>query len=149
MTDVTAIYDDLVRFETILWGAVDARLRRDCDLRLTWFEIMQLLHRNPVARTQDIANEFSITVGGVSKVIDRMVDADYCRRSPNPADGRSALISLTAEGTRKLEIARPVFEEELEKRFRSVLGPAELARLAIALKLLRVSAQHRDEVDKE
>lgn len=140
MADLKRLYHDLVRFETELWAAVDTRLRTDCDLQLTWFEIMQLLGREPGRRVQDIATEFAISVGGTSKVVDRIVVAGFSRRIPNPQDGRSALLELTEVGQQKLAEAVPVFEDELTLRFRSVLGEGELERLALNLRLLRTSA---------
>ena len=140
MVDLKRLYHDLVRFETELWAAVDTRLRTDCDLQLTWFEIMQLLGREPGRRVQDIATEFAISVGGTSKVVDRIVVAGFSRRIPNPQDGRSALLELTEVGQQKLAEAVPVFEDELALRFRSVLGEGELERLALNLRLLRTSA---------
>lgn len=137
MADLPRIYHDLVRFETELWAAVDARLRQDCGLPLTSFEIMQLVGRHPGRRVQDIAVEFAITVGGTSKVVDRIEAAGHCRRVPNPTDRRSALIELTAAGAEKLAEAVPVFQDELERRLGSVLSEAELDRLALSLSVLR------------
>jgi DNA-binding MarR family transcriptional regulator len=137
MADLPRIYHDLVRFETELWAAVDARLRQDCGLPLTSFEIMQLVGRHPGRRVQDIAAEFAITVGGTSKVVDRIEAAGHCRRVPNPTDRRSALIELTAAGAEKLAEAVPVFQDELERRLGSVLSEAELDRLALSLSVLR------------
>jgi DNA-binding MarR family transcriptional regulator len=145
MADLKRLYHDLVRFETELWAAVDTRLRTECDLQLTWFEIMQLLGREPRRRVQDVATEFAISVGGASKVVDRIVAAGYCCRIPNPQDGRSALLELTETGQRKLADVVPVFEDELALRFRSVLGEGELERLALSLRLLRASAFAVDE----
>nr|WP_244631983.1 MarR family transcriptional regulator [Plantibacter sp. CFBP 8804] len=138
------MYHDLVRFETELWAGVDARLRSDCDLQLTWFEIMQLLRHREGQRVQDVAEEFVITVGGASKVIDRIEKAGFCRRVPNPHDRRSALIVLTSAGTTKVDDAAPVFEDELAQRFSSVLGPAELDRMATGLRLLRSATDVAD-----
>lgn len=137
MTDLRVLYHDLVRFETELWAGVDARLRSDCDLSLTWFEIMQLLRHREGQRVNDVAEEFVITVGGASKVIDRIEKAGFCRRVPNPHDRRSALIVLTPSGKTKVDEAAPVFEGELARRFSAVLGPTELDRMAAGLRLLR------------
>ncbi|WP_205660780.1 hypothetical protein [Amycolatopsis vastitatis] len=67
MVDLKLLYHDLVRFEMELWGAVDARLRAECDLQLTWFEVMRLLGRRGGCRVLDIAEEFGITVGGPAR----------------------------------------------------------------------------------
>ena len=37
MPDLKVLFSDLIRFETDLWNAVDARLRSEYDLPLTWF----------------------------------------------------------------------------------------------------------------
>lgn len=145
MTDLKVLYHDLVRFETELWAGMDKRLRRDCNLQLTWFEIMQLLGNRSGIRVQDVAAEFVITVGGTSKVVDRIEKAGFCRRIPNPNDRRSALLALTSSGREKLEQAAPVFEDELARIFRATLGDAELQRMAAGLKLLRVSVPAVDD----
>ena len=145
MPDLNMLYHDLVRFETELWATVDARLREDCGLQLTWLEIMRLLEREPRLRVLDIAREFVISVGGTSKVVDRIEAAGFCRRVPNPEDRRSALLELTQAGEAMLAQAVPVFEDELERRFRSVLGDGELERLALSLRLLRASAFANDD----
>lgn len=140
MADLKRIYHDLVRFETELWTTMDARLRNECGLPLTWFEIMYLLQREPRQRVHDVAVAFAITVGGVSKVIDKIEDAGFCRRVPNPEDRRSSLLELTATGTACVDIALPIFEDELNLRFRSVLDEADLEAVGRGLRVLRIGA---------
>lgn len=140
MPDLKGIFHDLVRFEIVVWAAVDARLRSECDLQLTWFEIMNLLGEGPGQRIQDLAGKFAISVGGTSKVVDRIEAAGYCRRIPNPEDRRSAFLELTDKGKIRLAQALPVFEAELDLRFSAVLGGAELERLGLNLRLLRARA---------
>lgn len=146
VAELKDLYHDLVRFETELWAALDVRLRRDCGLHLTWFEVMQFLSVTPRRRVHDIAKEFAISAGGVSKVIDRIEEAGYCRRLRNPDDRRSSLLELTESGEAKLQASIPTFEDELERRFSAVLGRAELERMSLNLKLLRASAPVRNPV---
>ncbi|MGW0826838.1 MarR family winged helix-turn-helix transcriptional regulator [Streptomyces sp. NPDC002845] len=135
------LYHDLVRFETELWDAVDARLRAECDLQLTWFEVMRLPARRPGCRIQDIAEEFAITVGGTSKVVDRVEAAGYCRRRTNPDDRRSSLVELTPAGTRLTNKATEVFEAELDRRVGSVVPEQALEQFAVTLSALRAAGQ--------
>jgi DNA-binding MarR family transcriptional regulator len=111
--DLSALFSDLVRLETELWGLVDRRLRRDHDLPLSWFEPMQVMDRASRCRVADIAQALSITVGGTSKLVDRIERAGLCSRAPNPDDARSSLLALTIAGRRLLETAQATFEEEL------------------------------------
>jgi DNA-binding MarR family transcriptional regulator len=137
MTDVESLFSDLIRLETELWEAIEARLLAEFGLPLSQFEPMQVMGRLESCRVLDIATELSITVGGVSKLVDRIEAAGYCTRRPNPADRRSSIIELTPPGQRMLQEASLVFRDELERRVQSVLRPGELAELAATIRLLR------------
>ena len=102
MPDLKVLFSDLIRFETDLWNAVDARLRSEHDLPLTWFEPMQVMSKYTACRVFDIKEELSITVGGTSKLVDRIEAAGLCRRRANPDDRRSQIIELTPAGRRLL-----------------------------------------------
>src|SRR5229473_1010714 len=95
MPDLKVLFSDLIRFETDLWNAVDARLRSEHDLPLTWFEPMQVMSKYTACRVLDIKEELSITVGGTSKLVDRIEAAGLCRRRANPDDRRSQIIEVT------------------------------------------------------
>lgn len=144
MVDLKLVFHDLVQLEIELWNAVDARLRAECDLQLTWFEVMQLLARRSECRIQDVAEEFGITVGGTSKVVDRIEAAGYCRRRANPNDRRSSLVELTPAGRRLVARAMKVFEAELVARIGSVLPEQELETFAATLSALRVAGRRPD-----
>ncbi|MCV7137255.1 winged helix-turn-helix transcriptional regulator [Mycobacterium hodleri] len=118
--ELAGLFSELVRLETELWNAVDARLRADFDLPLPWFEPMQVIARVPSCRVFDIATDLSITVGGTSKLVDRLEAAGHCARVPNPDDRRSSVIELTPSGRRLLAKASTAFEDELQVRIGSV-----------------------------
>jgi DNA-binding MarR family transcriptional regulator len=137
MTELLDLFHQLVRFETELWNAVDARLRADFDLPLTRLEPMQIIARHPSCRVNDIAEELSITIGGTSKLVDRIEAAGYCIRRANPDDGRSSVIELTAAGRRLLTKAIKAFEDELETRIGSVVSARSLQQLHSSIVKLR------------
>lgn len=141
MVDLKSVFHELVKFEIELWTAIDTRLRAECDLQLTWFEIMQLLGRRAECRVQDVAAEFSITVGGTSKVVDRLEAAGYCRRRPHPNDRRSSVLELTANGRRLLDKAVVVFEDELQVRLGSATSERSLEQLHRTLTSLRAAGR--------
>ena len=137
MSELETIFNDLVRLETELWNAVDARLRAELDLPLNRFEPMRVINAHGQCRVLDIATELSIGVSGTSKLVDRIAVAGHCRRLPNPVDGRSSMVELTAEGTALLERAQLIFGDELDGRLGPVLDRADRAHFAQALKRLR------------
>jgi MarR family transcriptional regulator, organic hydroperoxide resistance regulator len=141
MTELSELFHQLIRFETELWNAVDARLRTEFDLPLTWFEPMQVIARRSSCRVYDIAEELSITIGGTSKLVDRIEAAGYCARRANPDDRRSSIIELTVAGRRVLAKAAKVFEDELGDRLGSAVPERSLRQFHSTLVKLRVANQ--------
>ncbi len=135
--DLRSLFSDLIRLETELWDLVEARLRRDHDLALSWFEPMQVIGSTPGCRVIDIAEELSITIGGTSKLVDRIQNAGWCERSPHPDDGRSSTIELTRAGQRLLTAARRTFIDEVGIRLGEPLSKSELQRFAATVHKLR------------
>jgi DNA-binding MarR family transcriptional regulator len=140
--DLGSLFSDLIRLETELWDLVEARLRRDHDLALSWFEPMQVIDSTPSCRVIDIAEALSITIGGTSKLIDRIENAGWCKRSPHPDDGRSSTIELTRTGQRLLTAAQRTLTDEIDARLGEPLSTSELQRFAATVRKLRA---HLDE----
>jgi DNA-binding MarR family transcriptional regulator len=138
--DLRQIFDDLVRFETIMWGSIDGRLQAECGVGLASFNSMLVIDSTPLCRVQDIAKSVAITVGGASQAVDRLESAGLCVRRANPSDRRSSIVELTSEGTELLGVAAPVFDRELDRYLRAPLSGSALTHLAGALSALRRSA---------
>jgi MarR family transcriptional regulator, organic hydroperoxide resistance regulator len=145
MTDLLDLFNQLIRFETELWNAIDARLRAEFDLPLSRLEPMQVIARRASCRVYDIAEELSITVGGTSKLVDRIEAAGYCVRRANPDDRRSSIIELTTAGRRILTKAAKVFEDELQTRIGSAVPGRSLRQFHSTLVKLRTANTNADE----
>lgn len=145
MEDLKQLFSDLIRFETELWNAIDARLRAEHDLPLHKFEPMQIIATRPSCRVYDIAGALSLTTGGVSKLIDAIEASGYCERRPNPADRRSSIIELTPSGKKALAQATKTFERELELRLRSRVPARTLAQFSSSMRALRAAAASVDD----
>ncbi len=145
MEDLKQLFSDLIRFETELWNAIDARLRAEHDLPLHKFEPMQIIANQPDCRVYDIAGALSLTTGGVSKLIDGIEASGYCKRRPNPDDRRSSIIELTPSGKKALALATTTFERELERRLRSSVPARTLAQFSSSIRALRAASVIIDE----
>lgn len=145
MEDLKQLFSDLIRFETELWNAIDARLRAEHDLPLHKFEPMQIIATRASCRVYDIAGALSLTTGGVSKLIDAIEASGYCERRPNPADRRSSIIELTPSGKKALAQATKTFERELELRLRSRVPARTLAQFSSSMRALRAAAASVDD----
>ncbi|MGW7206612.1 MarR family winged helix-turn-helix transcriptional regulator [Streptomyces sp. NPDC054837] len=144
MADLKLLYRELVSLEIELWNGIEGRLRAEYDLPLTSFEVLHLLSRRPGPRIQDLAEEFSITVGGTSKVVDRLESAGFCVRRANPNDRRSSIVELTPEGRKLVDGALKVFEDELELRIGSVIPAESVREVTAVLGTLRAAGRALD-----
>jgi DNA-binding MarR family transcriptional regulator len=140
VTDLRRLFDDLVRFETLLWATVDETLQRDTGLTLGTVNVMLVIDSTPNCRVLDIAEALAITVGGASQAVDRLAKADGCARRPHPHDRRSSVVELTSSGLADLRRAEPVFDAELERLFALPLTESAATGLAESLSLLRRAA---------
>ncbi|MDQ0604549.1 DNA-binding MarR family transcriptional regulator [Streptomyces canus] len=144
MADLKLLYRELVSLEIELWNGIEGRLKAEYDLPLTSFEVLHLLSHRPGPRIQDIAEEFSITVGGTSKVVDRLESAGFCARRANPNDRRSSIVELTPEGRKLVDGALKVFEDELELRIGSVIPAESVREVTAVLSMLRAAGRALD-----
>ncbi|MGW0964719.1 MarR family winged helix-turn-helix transcriptional regulator [Streptomyces sp. NPDC002516] len=140
MSHITPLFIDLVRVETRLYNAVSARLRAEQGLGLGQFEFLEIIDRVPDCRVLDIVAEVAITVGAVSKAVDRLVAAGWCVRVAHPQDRRSSVLRLTSEGEERLSASRPIVESELTSLTGSV-SPDDLARIGSTLAALRATLE--------
>ena len=137
--DLRLLFSQLVRLETELWNAVEGRLRADFGVSLPVFEFLQVISRTLDCRVQDIAAELSITVGGTSKIIDRIEASGYCARSANPSDRRSSIIKLTPAGKRLLPRLTAAVDDELRSRLGTGVADRSLIQLTKTLTRLRTA----------
>lgn len=144
MSHVTQVFTDLVRVETRLYNAVNARLHTEVGLSLGQFEFMEIIDRVPGCRVLDIAREVAITVGATSKGVDRLEAAGWCVRSAHPQDRRSSVLALTPEGAALLARTGPLVERELAA-LTAALPAGELDRAAGALALLRAALERQQQ----
>ena len=99
--DLRQVFDDLVRFETELWNAVDARLRSETGVPLGTFNLLLVVESTGACRVNDIAEKLAITVGGASQAVDRIEQKGLCKRQQDSADGRSSIARLRAAASRR------------------------------------------------
>jgi DNA-binding MarR family transcriptional regulator len=141
MSDLSKLFNELVRLEIETWNAVDARLRSEHGLTLNRYEPMRVIDSQPNCRVYDIVATLSITTGGASKLVDTIEAAGHCRRKPNPDDRRSSILELTPAGKRLLAKATKTVEAELQARIGAVLPDRSLEQLTATLRKLRQADQ--------
>jgi DNA-binding MarR family transcriptional regulator len=137
---------DLIRLEIALWDRVDARLRESHELRLAFFESLLFISRAPGGsmRVGDLARALRVTVGGTSKLVDRIERAGLIAREPDPDDRRASRVALTTAGKRKLTAAVKTYEAEVGSIRGGVLRPEEQDQMSDYVSRLLTSLDHRE-----
>jgi DNA-binding MarR family transcriptional regulator len=122
---------DLIRLEIAVWDRVDARLQESHQLPLAFFEPLHLISRaqQDSVRVGDLARGLRITVGGTSKLVDRIERAGLIARVPDPDDRRASRVELTTAGKRKVHAAVKSYEAEVARILRGVLSAGEQRRM--------------------
>jgi DNA-binding MarR family transcriptional regulator len=75
------------------------------------YGLMSLIGAAGSITTTEVAARLGIAVTTASDRIRRLEDKGFAERRPNPADGRSHLVSLTNEGRAALESTFPAWRE--------------------------------------
>jgi DNA-binding MarR family transcriptional regulator len=101
---------------------------------LSWFEVLWAIKRSPTGRPRmsELAEWLTLSRGGITKLVDRLVEAGYLERVSCAEDRRSLQAELTAAGAKMLEEMQGVYEGEVERHLRSLTGEeAELITAAL------------------
>ncbi len=137
------VFADLVRVETRLYNAVAERLKSETGTGAGHFELLRHVRDHPGARVADLASAFAIGVGSTSKIVDRMEKEGWLERRPNPANRRSSLLALTAEGESVVSRAEPAWKAAIQEILGGALSSDELKVLASTLDALRSDLERR------
>lgn len=100
-------------------------------LRPGWFDLLAALRRSGrpfEMKPTELMEATMLSSGGITKRLDRLVDAGLVERRTDPDDRRSTLVRLTRKGRRTIDRA---LEDHIanEERLLQPLGPAERLRL--------------------
>ena len=134
---LAGFFDDLVRCETRLYNAVGEKLRAAHGIVTSQFELLRYLRDHSGARVADVAANFAAGIGAISKGVDRLEARGWVTRLPNPADGRSSLISLTGSGAALVAEAEQTFNDLLSDLVGPTLSGDQVGTAGESLAALR------------
>jgi DNA-binding MarR family transcriptional regulator len=137
MADLRRVFSDVGRVQAQLVAAVSHRLQHELGLPVVLFDAMSVIAEAERCRVHDLAAGLGVSVGGASKLVDRLEALGNCRRLPNPGDRRSTLLELTTAGQERLAQGRQVVDDVLGHLFGTTLSEAQISELAGTLRDLR------------
>lgn len=92
------------------------------------------------SRITELAERAGITKQSMASLVEHLARHGYLRIEPDPEDGRAKRVVLTRRGEQVQQEARRL-SGEVEKRWASVLGEAEMHRLRTLLEQLYAHLQ--------
>jgi DNA-binding MarR family transcriptional regulator len=112
-----------------------AELEQERGLPIGWYEVLLQLENAPDRRLRmgDLADAVLLSRSGLTRVVDRMVDAGLVAREPCASDGRVLYAGLTPEGRATLRRAAPTHLRGIDEHFASVLTDEEVEVMGRAL----------------
>lgn len=117
---------------TRLTRKIDLELEQGCGLSLSWFDVLMHLSRSEsghLTMTQ-LAINLSFTSGGLTRLVDRIVEAGLIERQNCPSDRRSIYVALTPDGEAMLEKAAAIYVHGIETHLLAFLSKENQALLA-------------------
>ncbi len=124
----------------ILKAELEERLHDELGLLLADNEALLNLSHGPLRMTH-ISKKLILSRGGTTKVIDRLEELGYVRRSPDPDDRRATIVGITDDGRRVLAAAREVIDAGLASAWAHHLTNEE-AEVVVAVMDRVVAAHH-------
>ena len=139
---------DLIRVEIALWDRINARLKKEHNLSLAFFESLYFIGRSPDGslRVGDLARALRITVGAASKLVDRIEAAGLIRRELDADDRRASRVALTESGRHLLAEASTTYAAELGSLLDTTLTAAEQQHLHTLIRRLLAAADNGEPV---
>jgi DNA-binding MarR family transcriptional regulator len=126
-----AAWINLLQVQSVIVDALERDLAGAKNIPLPWLEVLMQVTSAPDGRLkmQELAHSVLLSNSGVTRLVDRMVDAGLLERVPCPTDRRSIYAVSTVAGRAALRAALPVHGDSLRRHFSEVLTPAEIGML--------------------
>ena len=131
--------------------ALDAQLRRDAGITHFEYNVLAVLSEaaDRTRRMSELAALADGSLSRLSQVVARLEKKGWVRRSPDPADGRYTLATLTEAGWEKVVETAPGHVEEVRRAVFDPLTKAQVQQLTtIGQRILRVLVPEDKRLDR-
>jgi DNA-binding MarR family transcriptional regulator len=110
-------------------------MQQEHHLPITWYDVLVHLYHAPDQRLrmQDLAEAVILSNSGLTRLLDRMLEAGLIDRTACAEDRRVIYAMLTEEGTAQLEEILPHHQARIKEYFAAHLTDAEMETIQAAL----------------
>lgn len=120
----------------------DRSLREQAGLGQGWFEALLRIERSGGFMTMgSLAEQVALTSGGVTRLVDRLVEVGFAERRNCATDRRVQYVAITDAGRSALASALEIHLVDLEREFISRISPEELAVVVAVMDRLRAPSE--------
>ena len=136
------LWHDFLRAHSHVASSLEDELQGHVGFPLTWFDVLHHLSEAPAGkmRLQDLADKLLFSRSGLTRLVDRIEQAGFVVREPDPHDRRGVSAVLTAAGRRALRKASPTHDRGIDSYFLGPLSASDKKALKSALrKVLEVA----------
>jgi DNA-binding MarR family transcriptional regulator len=131
------IYAQIQELQYAMKAQILEAFREDADgIAPGAWRALLFFDQNPGSTASDLAAHTQRDKAQVARVIKDLVDAGYLKREPDPKDGRSHLLTVSARG-RAINSRMSVHERRLGLRLVAGFSERERAQLSLLLRRLR------------
>src|SRR6202034_4444705 len=125
----------IVRTHRRLTDSLGRELEQNVGIPLVFFDVLIHVGGAPDRRLtmSRLSADVALTTGGVTRLVDRMVEAGLVARQNCPSDRRSIHVVLTREGQAVLDKAVAAHIDAIDRHLVAHLSDVERAALEIAL----------------
>lgn len=122
---------------------IDRELQSATGLPLPWFDVLARLAGTPDGRMpmKQLAESVLMSKSGVTRLVDRMVDAGLIARESCRTDGRVVYAVITRKGRLLFNKAAPVAYGGVERHYSRHISPEEAKAMSLALGRILESAE--------
>jgi DNA-binding MarR family transcriptional regulator len=113
-------------------GLAERAVQVHPELNPTSYALLSTLHEHGARRAADLAELFALDKGSVSRVVHQLLELGLIVRTPDPADGRASILSVTDEAVRRLATVRENRREHFDDRL-AAWDPTDIEDLAARL----------------
>jgi MarR family 2-MHQ and catechol resistance regulon transcriptional repressor len=125
----------IVRTHRRLTDSLGRELEQDVGIPLVFFDVLIHVGGAPENRLtmSRLSADVALTTGGVTRLVDRMVEAGLVARENCPSDRRSIYVVLTPQGQSVLERAITSHIDGIDRHLVAHLSDGDRAALELAL----------------
>jgi DNA-binding MarR family transcriptional regulator len=126
-----AVWQAYLQIHAAVIRLLESHLLAEVGIPLLWYDTLDRLSQaeHQSLRLQDLAEAINLSQSGLTRLVDRLVEAGVVERRPCERDRRGLYAAITPLGLEKLAAARPVYLRVLDEHFLRYLSCDEVNAL--------------------